>query len=550
VEVTERSHVRIYDTTLRDGTQREGMSLSVDDKLKIAAELDALGVAYVEGGWPGSNPKDAEFFRRAARLKLRHAKVAAFGSTRHAANSCEADPNIQALVEAATPVVTLVGKSSVLHVERVLETTRDSNLRMIAESVEYLKGLGREVIFDAEHFFDGYRLDSEYALATLEAAADAGADCVVLCDTNGGSLPDEVRETVLAVRARIETPLGIHPHDDSGVAVAIALAAVRAGCTHVQGTINGYGERCGNLDLIPTIANLQLKLGYSCIPPENMRLLTEASHLVAAVANINPDAHAPFVGRSAFAHKGGIHVAAVRKLAESYEHVPPAAVGNETRVVVSELSGRQNVRMRAEALGLTSGGNERALLERIKQLEARGFQFEAADGSFEMLVRRSAADYSPPFELLEFRVIDEKRGPEEAPSQATVKLRVGETVMHTVAEGAGPVNALDNAIRQALMPHYPQLAEVHLADYKVRVVDEHLGTAARPRVLIETSRGEDRWSTIGCSENIIEASWLALWDSLELPLLRELDGKVPAAVAVAPLTDPVRDARGGEPVLR
>jgi 2-isopropylmalate synthase len=526
------SRVRIYDTTLRDGTQREGLSLSVDDKLKLARELDLLGVAYIEGGWPGSNPKDVEFFRRAATIPFRHARLAAFGSTRHAANSCEDDPNIQALVEAGTPVVTLVGKSSVLHVEKVLETTRESNLAMIAESVAYLKRLGREVVYDAEHFFDGYRLDADYALATVRAAADAGADCVVLCDTNGGSLPDDVRDVVLAVRSAIDAPLGIHPHDDSGVAVANAIAAVRAGCGHVQGTINGYGERCGNLDLIPAIANLQLKLGYACIPQENLRLLTEASHMVAAVANVNPDAHAPYVGRSAFAHKGGIHVAAVRKLAESYEHVPPAAVGNETRVVVSELSGRQNVRMRAESLGLSSAGNERALLQRIKELEKRGFQFEAAEGSFEMLVRRSSPDYRPPFELLEFRVIDEKRGPEEAPSQATVKLMVGETVMHTVAEGKGPVNALDNAIRQALVPHYPELAEVHLVDYKVRVVDEHLGTAARPRVLIESSRGEERWSTVGCSENIIEASWLALWDSLELPLLRAMDANTRSALAV------------------
>jgi 2-isopropylmalate synthase len=524
--------VRIYDTTLRDGTQREGLSLSVDDKLRIAAELDALGVGYIEGGWPGSNPKDAEFFRRAAQERYRHARLAAFGSTRHALNSCETDPNIQALVAADTPVTTIVGKSSVLHVERVLETTRETNLRMIAESVAYLKELGREVIYDAEHFFDGYRLDPDYALATVRAAADAGADCVVLCDTNGGTLPTQVANLVRVVRERVSTQVGIHPHDDSGVAVANALLAVEAGCTHVQGTINGYGERCGNLDLIPTIANLQLKQGYRCLPPEQIRRLTEVSNLVAAVVNVNPDTHAPYVGSSAFAHKGGIHVAAVRKVAESYEHIAPELVGNETRVVVSELSGRQNVRMRAEALGLGSFGNERELLRRIKELEARGFQFEAADGSFEMLVRRSAPGYRPPFELLEFRVIDEKRGPEEAPSQATVKLMVGSAVMHTVAEGAGPVNALDTAIRQALLPHYPQLAEVHLVDYKVRVVDAHLGTAARPRVLIESSRGEERWSTVGCSENIIEASWLALWDSLELPLLRELERRTPDALAV------------------
>jgi 2-isopropylmalate synthase len=445
VDESGTTRIHIYDTTLRDGTQREGLSLSVDDKVKIAVELDELGIDYIEGGWPGSNPKDAEFFRRAATYPFRHAKLAAFGSTRHAANRCEDDPNIQALVAAQTPVTTIVGKSSVLHVERVLETTRESNLRMIGESVSYLKSLGREVIYDAEHFFDGYRLDPAYALATLEAAAGAGADCVVLCDTNGGTLPDEIARIVELVRMQVDTAVGIHPHNDSGVAVANALAAVQAGCTHVQGTINGYGERCGNLDLIPTIANLQVKRGYQCVPADQVRRLTEVSHLVAAVANVNPDAHAPYVGRSAFAHKGGIHVAAVRKVAESYEHVAPDLVGNETRVVVSELSGRQNVRMRAEALGLKSWGNEVETLRRIKELESRGFQFEAADGSFEMLIRRAAPDYRPPFELLEFRVIDEKRGPEEAPSQATVKLKVGFGIERDVAN----LRALRDALGQS-----------------------------------------------------------------------------------------------------
>ena len=517
--------VRLYDTTLRDGTQREGMSLSVDDKLRIAGELDALGVHYIEGGWPGSNPKDAEFFERARSLELRTARIAAFGSTRHSANRCDDDPNIRALVDAHTPVVTLVGKTSTLHVERVLETTREENLRMISESVAYFKERGKEVVFDGEHFFDGYRLDPEYALSTLAAAADAGADCVVLCDTNGGSLPEDVAEIVARVAERVSAPLGIHTHNDGGLAVANAMAAVRAGCVQVQGTINGYGERCGNMDLIPLIANLQLKLGYECVQPEQLRRLTEVSHLVADVANLNPDAHAPYVGRSAFAHKGGIHVAAVHKLSSSYEHVNPALVGNETRVVVSELAGRKNVRMRAEALGLELSGRELSVLQRVKELESQGFQFEAADGSFEMLVRRTAPDYHAPFELLDYTVIVAKQGEEPSRVQATTKIRVGDEVMHTAADGDGPVNALDGAIRKALVPHFPRLAEVKLADYKVRIVDAHRGSAAKPRVVIESARGEERWSTLGCSENVIEASWQALWDSLELPLLRDRDAE-------------------------
>jgi 2-isopropylmalate synthase len=533
--------IQLYDTTLRDGTQREGLSLSAEDKVKIARELDNLGIQYIEGGWPGSNPKDAEFFQRIQQFELKHARVAAFGSTRHHKNTCDDDPNIRALVEANTPVVTLVGKSSTLHVEKVLETTLDENLRMIGDSVAYFKRLGKEVIYDAEHFFDGYKLDAEYALETVTAAARAGADVITLCDTNGGSLPEEVAQAVKVVREHLRTELrglrtesealgpqssvlspqlGIHTHNDGALAVANAMAAVRAGCTQVQGTINGYGERCGNMDLVPLIANLQLKQGYQCVAPEQLRRLSEVSHFVAEVANINPDTHAPYVGRSAFAHKGGIHVAAIAKVAESYQHIEPELVGNQLRVVVSELAGRGNVRMRAEALGLMLNGNERAVLQRIKELESGGFQFEAAEGSFEMLVRRASPDYAPPFELLDFTVIVEKRGANNVMSQATVKLRVGDEVMHTAAEGDGPVNALDRAIRKALLPHYPDLAEVHLVDYKVRIVDEHLGTAAKPRVLIETARGDERWSTVGCSENIIEASWQALWDSLELPLLR------------------------------
>ena len=511
--------LQLYDTTLRDGTQREGLSLSVDDKVKIARALDQLGVARIEGGWPGSNPKDAEFFRRLRDFPLEQAQVAAFGSTRRAGLLCEDDPNIQALVDADTPVVTLVGKTSTLHVERVLETTRPENLRMIHDSVAWFKQLGREVVYDAEHFFDGWRLDPGYALATLHAAVAAGADCIVLCDTNGGELPDVVSERVHRLRELLDTPLGIHPHNDAGLAVANGLAAVQAGCVQVQGTINGYGERCGNLDLVPLIATLQLKLGYRVLRDESLSRLTEVAHYVAAVADQHPDPHAPYVGHSAFAHKGGIHVAAIAKVPESYQHVDPAAVGNATRVVVSEVAGRRNVSLRAHQLGLASNG-EGEVLQQIKELEHRGFQFEAAEGSFEMLVRRAAADYRAPFELEDFTVLVEKRGSDGVRAQATVKLRVGEEIVHTAAEGAGPVNALDRAVRKALLPHYPELAEVHLVDYRVRIVDEHLGTGARPRVIVESARGAERWSTVGCSENIIEASWLALCDALELGLLR------------------------------
>jgi 2-isopropylmalate synthase len=512
--------LHLYDTTLRDGTQREGLSFSVEDKLKIARVLDQLGVSYIEGGWPGSNPKDAEFFRRIRETPLGHARIAAFGSTCRPGGRCEDDPSLLALVEAETPVVTLVGKSSTLHVDRILETTCDENLRMIAESVAFFKRLGREVVYDAEHFFDGFRLDAIYALETLAAASAAGADWLVLCDTNGGELPEVVTERVHKVRDSFPTPIGIHPHNDAGLAVANGLAAVRAGCVQVQGTINGYGERCGNLDLVPLVATLQLKLGCEVLTDESLRRLTEVSEFVAAVANQHPDPHAPYVGRSAFAHKGGIHVAAIAKVADSYQHVDPAAVGNQMRVVVSEVAGRRNVRLRAEALGLDAGERETAVLRQIKELEHRGFQFEGADGSFEMLLRRTSPDYRPPFELEDFTVIVEKRGGVGCRAQATVRIRVGDQMMHTAAEGDGPVSALDRAVRKALLPHYPMLAEVHLVDYKVRIVDEHLGTGARPRVIIETARGAERWSTVGCSENIIEASWMALCDGLELGVLR------------------------------
>ena len=514
------TQVYLFDTTLRDGTQSEGLSLSVEDKLKIAGLLDAFGIHYVEGGWPGSNPKDAEFFRRARSLALRRAKLVAFGATRKAGVRVEDDGNLRALAAAETPAVSLFGKSWTLHVRHVLETTPEENLAMIADSVAWLKSRGKEVVYDAEHFFDGYRADPVYALATVRAAAQSGADWVVLCDTNGGSLPHWVADVTAEVRRELRTPLCIHSHNDGELAVANALAAVEAGCRQVQGTINGYGERCGNANLVSIVPALQLKMGLSTVPPESLARLTELARTVSEIANLNPDSHAPYVGASAFAHKGGVHVAAVEKLAESYEHVPPEVVGNRRHVVVSELSGRGNVRVKADELGVAADGRERELLARVKELESEGYQFEAAEGSFELLVRRRQPGYAPPFELLDVVVVSQRRRGEAMIAEAMVKLRVGGETVHTAAEGYGPVHALDRALRKALLPHYPGLADVRLADYKVRILDPESATGARTRVLIEAARGEERWSTLGVSRNIIEASGLALADSLELPLLR------------------------------
>jgi 2-isopropylmalate synthase len=512
--------VLLFDTTLRDGTQSEGLSLSVEDKLKIARLLDGFGIDYIEGGWPASNPKDSEFFRRAERLGLRRARLVAFGSTRKARTRAEDDENLRALVHAETPVVALFGKSWTLHVTDVLETTLDENLAMIADSVAWLKRQGREVVYDAEHFFDGYRADRGYALETLRAASDAGADWLVLCDTNGGSLPGRIARVVAEVHDALKTPLGIHTHNDGELAVANALAAVESGARQVQGTINGWGERCGNANLISIIPALQLKMGRHCVPDESLARLTELSRTVSEIANVRPHRHAPYVGASAFAHKGGVHVAAVAKRADSYEHVPPETVGNRRQVLVSELAGRGNVRLRAGELGIPVDGQERDVLARIKDLESRGYQFEAAEGSFELMVRQAQADYAPPFELLDVLVVAERRRGQQMLAEATVKLRVGGETVHTAAEGTGPVHALDAALRKALLPFYPLLAEVRLADYKVRILDPEAATGAKTRVLIEAARGEERWSTIGVSRNIIEASGEALAASLELPLLR------------------------------
>jgi 2-isopropylmalate synthase len=512
--------VLIYDTTLRDGTQREGISLSLDDKLKIARRLDAFGVDYIEGGWPGSNPKDVAFFERAQGLELQHARIAAFGATAHKHTDPQEDANCQALMNAGTPVVTLVGKSWDLHVYDVLETTLEENLAMIGKTVAYFKKQGKEVVYDAEHFFDGFKANPQYALQTLQAAAENGADILVLCDTNGGSLPWEIEQLVRQVADRVKAPLGIHTHDDGGCGVANTLAAVRAGAVQVQGTVNGYGERVGNANLCTIIPNLQLKMGYACVAPEQLADLFELSYFVSEIANLPHDSHFPYVGESAFAHKGGIHVAAILKNEDSYQHINPALVGNQRRTVVSELSGRGNVVDKSREFGLDVNTEQaKSVLERIKTLEAQGFTFESAEASVSMMVRQMQPDYKPPFELVDFMVLVEHRQGRGMLAEATVKVRVGDRIVHTAAEGNGPVSALDEALRKALQDEYPGIAHVRLTDYKVRILDSDSGTSAAVRVLIDTKNGSHHWSTVGASTNIIEASWRALADSMQYALL-------------------------------
>lgn len=520
------SVIELYDTTLRDGAQFQGINLSVTDKLAITQKLDELGIHYIEGGWPGSNPTDVEFFRRVKSLELTKSVIVAFGSTRKANVNVEEDSNIRALVDAGTPVVTLVGKSWDLHVEEILETSLEENLSMVFDSISYLRGKGIKVFFDAEHYFDGFKANHEYAQQVVNVAAKAGAACVILCDTNGGSLPIYISEVFSKTAADVRIPLGIHTHNDSDTAVAGAIAAIELGASQVQGTINGYGERCGNANLVSIIANLKLKLGVDCISDDQLRSLKEVSRYVAQITNMPPYPSQPFVGDSAFTHKGGIHVQAVSKVENSYQHITPGTVGNDKTIVVSELAGRSNLRYKIEELGLeikTDNEYLKGLLESVKTQESRGFQFEGADASFELLVRRAQSNYVPAFKLVDFTALVEARGREslrdQIKSQVMLKVNVGGETMLTASDGNGPVNALDNALRKALLGFYPVLSSLTLVDYKVRVVDLGKGTEAIVRVFIDSTDGEHTWTTVGASTNIIEASWMALADSYEYGLL-------------------------------
>jgi 2-isopropylmalate synthase len=522
----EDKRVQIYDTTLRDGAQAEGISFSVADKMKIAQRLDEFGVAFIEGGWPGSNPKDEEFFALAAKHNWVNAKLCAFSMTRRAGIKAEDDANLQKILAAETPYVTLVGKTWDFHVTHALKVSLEENLAMIQDSIRLMRERGRRVFFDAEHFFDGYRANPAYAVRALRAAKEGGAEMLVLCDTNGGALPEQIGRGVQTILRELDMPVGIHTHNDSDLGVANALAGVEHGAVQVQGTINGFGERCGNCNLVSVIGNLQVKMGIQCVPPENLRSLSHLSLFVSEVANWVPDDRQPFVGKSVFAHKGGMHVDAVQKAGgRAYEHIDPESVGNQRRILVSELSGTSNVREVASALGvnLEKGGREAtAILKELKNREAEGYEYEGADASFHLLVQRVLGVEKKLFELLGIRVINELRPANghkaEWITEATLKVRVGDQVMHTVAEGDGPVHALDNALRRALSEVYPELEGIRLTDFKVRVVNTREGTAAKVRVLIDAARGERSWSTVGVSPNIIEASWEALTESVEYGL--------------------------------
>jgi 2-isopropylmalate synthase len=514
--------IHIYDTTLRDGSQGEGVNFSLADKLNITRRLDELGIDFIEGGYPLSNPKDFEYFREVRKLSLRHARVAAFGMTRRKGVNPAEDACLKALIEAETSLVTIVGKTWDLHVREVLGTTLEENLRMIGDSVAHCKAAGREVFYDAEHFFDGYRHNPDYALQTLRAAEAAGAAVLILCDTNGGTLPEEIGAAVEAVRSQVRVELGIHCHNDCDVGVANTLAAVARGATQVQGTINGIGERCGNADLVSIIANLALKRGCEVLQPDSLAHLTEVSRYVSETANMNFRSNQPFVGASAFAHKGGMHTHAVARVSASYEHIDPAVVGNERRILVSELSGQSTILTKTMQYQIAQDRPlMQKILEQVQDLENAGYEFEAAEASFQLLVQKAMGVYQPKFERLAYRVNIETGGEAPPITEATVKVRIGDQVMHTVSEGDGPVNALDGALRKALLPLYPRLGELHLADYKVRVVNARAETAARVRVVIEWRDGSDVWGTVGVSENIIEASWLALADAIEYKLCKD-----------------------------
>jgi 2-isopropylmalate synthase len=515
--------VTLYDTTLRDGTQGTGISFSVADKIRIAEKLDEFGVHYIEGGFPGSNPKDAEFFQQVRQRVWKHAKITAFGATRRGRTAVEDDPQVRLLIDAGTPAVCIVGKTWPLHVTEVFQVSLEENVAMIADTVAFLKKHGREVLYDAEHFFDSYKEDSAYSLQTVTAARDAGADLIVLCDTNGGSLPDEVGVITRDVIAALGAPVGIHTHNDSGVGVANALAAVHAGAVQVQGTINGYGERVGNCYLVSVIPNLQLKLGVSLVP--DLTKLRELSIFIDELANVPHDIRAPFVGAAAFTHKGGQHVHAVQKLARTYEHIVPETVGNQRVTVVSDLAGQSNILVKTRELGFEfqKGAPEVAkILQAVKNLESEGYEFEAAEASFELLVRKTLGLHRPLFELKEYHCSYRRSGETRwSKCEATVKVIVDGTPEYTVAEGDGPVNALDAALRKALRPFYPAIDSIKLDDYKVRIINGQEGTAAGTRVLIDSTDGHEHWGTVGVSDNIIEASWLALVDSFEYKLRKQ-----------------------------
>ncbi|OAX49778.1 citramalate synthase [Paenibacillus sp. AD87] len=527
--------ISIFDTTLRDGTQGEGVSLSADDKLKIAKKLDDLGAHYIEGGIPGSNTKDIEFFKRVKELNL-NAKVVAFGSTRRKGSIASEDANLKRMIESGAQAATLVGKSWDFHVHTALQTTLEENLSMIYDSIAYLKQNDMEVIFDAEHFFDGFKNNPEYAQAVLTKAHEAGADWLVMCDTNGGTMPHEVYEIVSTLAGRLpQAQLGIHTHNDCELAVANTLSAVQAGARQVQGTMNGYGERCGNANLASIIPNLQLKLGYECVSEDSMRQLTNVARYVSEIANVNMPINQPYVGNAAFAHKGGIHVSAILRDSRTYEHIVPELVGNKQRVLVSELAGQSNIVSKAQELGLEfdpSSANSRQIIEKIKDLEHQGYQFEGADASLELLIREANGDMKELFTFESFKMLVEKVAGKSVVSEAFVKLNVGGTSAYTAAEGNGPVNALDNALRKALVQYFPSLANMHLSDYKVRVLDEKDATAAKVRVLIESKNTENTWNTVGVSENVIEASWEALVHSFRYALLQEKLQDEPGVVNV------------------
>jgi 2-isopropylmalate synthase len=534
-----KADVKIFDTTLRDGTQGEGVSLSVEDKIKIALKLDALGVHYIEGGNPGSNSKDIEFFERAKQLQLKNAKFVAFGSTRRKDTAVEADAGLRRIIECGMPVATLVGKAWDFHVHTALQTTLEENLAMIYESFKFLKSKGLETIYDAEHFFDGYKNNPEYALACIKKAEEAGADWIVLCDTNGGTLPGEIQEIVSHVCSVTSTPIGIHTHNDCELAVANSLTAIQAGARQVQGTMNGYGERCGNANLCSIIPNLQLKLGYSCLTETQMQSLTSVARYVSEIANVHMPVNQAYVGVAAFAHKGGIHVSAIMKDARTYEHIVPEWVGNKQRVLVSELAGQSNLLFKAQELNLNLNMEQaqtKEMIDKIKEMEHQGYQFEGADASLELLLRQASGDLLEMFNLESFKISVHKTAAQAVVSEAIIKLNVNGEIVYTVAEGNGPVNALDNALRKALIPFYPSIQNMHLSDYKVRVIDEKDATAGKVRVLIESSDFNNTWSTVGVSENIFEASWQALIDSIRYALIGQTQ--------VTPESDKVKERFG------